>query len=72
MKNYLLMTPLQKLAVWWWGLEEREREAIRNQFMERVRTDPVFYMQVRRLLEKQRAERMKIKNDGEQIPSKTD
>jgi hypothetical protein len=44
------LTSRQELAVWWWGLTEPERAAIRRQFIEKLDTDPVFLSQVRKLL----------------------
>ena len=46
--NRLLMTPREKLALWWWGLPEKERAAIREQVVRRFHTDPVFHTQVRK------------------------
>jgi hypothetical protein len=47
---------LAKLSAWWWSLTPRERKNIRNQFMEKYHTDPVFHSQVRKLLWKQQDE----------------
>jgi len=50
-KGRAFWTPRQKLAHWWWGLSEKERQAIRRQVLRRAQTDPVFSTQCRRLLE---------------------
>lgn len=71
------MTPRQRLAAYWWGLTERERAAIREQFIRKMQTDPIFLSQVRRVMARDKAEREKAKqslakvkpNDGEQVSS---
>jgi hypothetical protein len=43
----------ERLARWWWGLDERERVAIRGQFMKKLKTDKEFAREVKRVLERE-------------------
>lgn len=40
----------KRLATWWWSLPEKERVRLRQQFIERVKTDPEFRAEVAALL----------------------